>query len=181
MGKEGRFLKKAPQKLLHMGLCGFRVNFTPTNVCWNKINKGLLTYEYDAVLYSFRPCALHFVAGLEIYYIMATLYVYSNTVGDDVLGVPFDVKVTFCPLRRLRRHLSQSERHCIAVMLAQKFHGSPSGRAPAKAGEREKREDNILPYDVAVLFAQKTAPLCKGSSHRRWVRDCSVLMYHFLV
>ena len=75
-----------------------RVNFTPTNVCWNKINKGLFTYEYDAVLYSFRPCALHFVAGLEIYYIMATLYVRTNTVGDDVLGVPLYKKML--PLHR---------------------------------------------------------------------------------
>ena len=78
-----------------MGLCGFRVNFTPTNVCWNKINKGLLTYEYDAVLYSFRPCALHFVAGLEIYYKAATLYVGTNIVGTGVLDCPFDAKVTF--------------------------------------------------------------------------------------
>ena len=81
-------MKKAPQKLLHMGLCGFRVNFTPTDVCWNKINKGLLTYEYDAVLYSFRPCALQHVAGLEIYYKAATIYVSRNIVGTDVPGGP---------------------------------------------------------------------------------------------
>ena len=111
-------MKKAPQKLLHMGLCGFRVNFTPTNVCWNKINKGLLTYEYDAVLYSFRPCALHFVAGLEIYYIMATLYVRTNTVGDDVLGVPFDLKVTFFYNGR-----SKPLPYDVAVMFAQTCRG----------------------------------------------------------
>ena len=43
----------------------------------------------------FTACALHFVAGLEIYYKAATLYVSTNIVGDDVLGVPLDANVTF--------------------------------------------------------------------------------------
>ena len=78
-----------------MGLCGFRVNFTPTNVCRDKINKGLLTYEYDAVLYSFRPCAPQHVAGLEIYYKTATIYVSTISVGVGAYDDPLDVNVTF--------------------------------------------------------------------------------------
>ena len=64
-------------------------------MCWNTINKGLLTYKYDAVLYSFRPCALHFVAGLEIYYKAAIHNVNANIVGTGVHDCPFDAKVTF--------------------------------------------------------------------------------------
>ena len=87
--------EKSSAKTFAHGFVRISRKFHATKRGWNKINKGLLTYEYDAVLYSFRPCALHFVAGLEIYYITATLCVRSNIVGDDVHGVPLDVKVTF--------------------------------------------------------------------------------------
>ena len=83
----GRFLKKAPQKLFRLGRCEIRVNFTPTTCAGNK--KGVLAYVQVRRLYSFfAACAPQRVAGLEIYYNMATLYVNANIVGTGVLDCP---------------------------------------------------------------------------------------------
>ena len=97
-----------------------RVNFTPRNVA--DVKKEVLAYVRARRKYSFfTACALHFVAGLEIYYKMGIHNVNANIVGTGGLAsarsrsrsdsppdchslrsrrfttptVRFDVKVTF--------------------------------------------------------------------------------------